>query len=462
MSIAAIARLVVGAPMPVHQTWSYGGGEHARSVGEGMEVTNLDAALASSIGWPAERELSEASSGEDGRGRPGAMVGPRILFLVHHTLNTTALMRSVRSTWCRGLRACVYFSDRPTPPSEDGVSAVVSAPESLKRMLTSYQIAQLRYLPALHAIRASAGNRTRALSLSPRPANSRLRSLVGAGDRMLRDGPDGLLGRTEWVVQADDDTFVFYNNLLRRLDGFSNSSDAMRRGEEPMYTGDVIGHADADGWGRKIYSLTYADGWQRRLPVHTSIPFAMGGGATLLNRRALEMMPTAQCLTRSLPGGDWWLWQSDWAIGACADAGGVSATHQPPGVFNQFACSARTLAYCSRKSSRYFPEPCTLHPVRTAEAMQRVWAAAPYSHTSPVRNVRLMRPELPSGFGYGTSPDRAERQHDSPGGSLNADLVDRKRQRARQQENALLYEMEHEKNGVEDGEGEVVVPGPLP
>ena len=299
-----------------------------------MEVSGLDEALASSVGWPAERPLSEqqaaaeavaaaAAAAEVGSGvheaearAAGHMVGPRVLFLVHHTRNTTALMRSVRSTWCRGLRACVFFSDQEQPPTEDGVAAVISAPESLKPVLTSYQIAQLRYLPALHAIR----------------------------ERMLRDGDNGLLARTEWFVQADDDTFVFYNNLLRRLDALSNSSDEMRAGVMPMYTGDVIAGADSDGW-------------QRRLPVHTSIPFAMGGGSTVINRRALELMDTPRCLTRSLPGGDWWLWQSDWAIGACADSAGVSATPQPVGVFNQFACSARTLAYCTRKESRFFAEP---------------------------------------------------------------------------------------------------------
>lgn len=88
--------------------------------------------------------------------------------------------------------------------------------------------------------------------------------------------------------------------------------------------------------------------------------------------------------------------------------------------------------------------------------MQRLWAAAPYSHTNPVRNVRLMRPELPMGFGYGTSPYH---DHLTP---MDEMLVDQKRRRARAAEHALLFELEHEGRTIEDGTGEVVVPGPLP
>lgn len=356
-----------------------------------MNVHGVDAAIASSLGG----------------GGVSIARGPRVLFLVHHTRKTIQLVRAVNDTWCHGLRACVFFSDQRAKSDEAGLSAFITAPVALERLLNSYQIAQLRYLPALHAVRR----------------------------RMLRDGGTGLLANVEWIVQADDDTFIFYHNLLRRLDSLTATSEALAtnltksmggHGPAAIYTGDV--------WPANRVPAN-ADGWGRRMPVETRIPFAMGGGATILNRRALQLMDTTRCLRRSLRGGSWWLWQSDWVIGACAHAAGIPATPQPMGTFNQFACSARTLPYCEREESRYFDEPyvmpascrqthvtkdnkralmyldetcsdalsncvalldmgrCTIHPVRTASAIQQLWEVTPRSHSRPVRNLRLRQPD---------------------------------------------------------------------
>ena len=137
-----------------------------------MNVHGVDAAIASSLGG----------------GGVSIARGPRVLFLVHHTRKTMKLMRAVNDTWCHGLRACVFFSDQRAKSGEAGSSAFITAPEALERLLNSYQIAQLRYLPALHAVRRrmlrDGGRRS-----YPRAGRLPINSVLTFAARHPRNGP---------------------------------------------------------------------------------------------------------------------------------------------------------------------------------------------------------------------------------------------------------------------------------
>merc|ERR1711935_906632 len=149
---------------------------------------------------------------------------------------------------------------------------------------------------------------------------------------LMTSGRDMKFGKTKWLVLVDDDTFVFHRNLASNLASLDSST--------PIYTGDVIPEA---------------------------------------------------CVNRSFPGQDWWRWQSDWMIGACAFDVGIAPLQQPHGRFNQFACTDVNVQFCDSTEVAEYEWPATLHPVRRYAQMKHLDAFYANSSSRGVPMVRIQR-----------------------------------------------------------------------
>ena len=245
---------------------------------------------------------------------------------------------AAKQTWCAGINACIFFSDAPSATLPTIAISFDGLPS-----LTEYERAQLRYLPVLDY----------------------MRELMTS---------DMKFGKTKWLVMVDDDTFVFHRNLASNL--------ALTDSSTPIYTGDVIPEAwlpvDRDGSGNE-------------LGVSSNTLFVNGGGGSVFSRAAVEQMNTEACVNRSFPGNDWWRWQSDWMIGACAFDVGIVPLQQPHGRYNQFACTAENVQFCDNTEVAEYEWPATLHPVRRFAQMKHLDAFYANSSSRGVPIVRIRR-----------------------------------------------------------------------
>ena len=119
--------------------------------------------------------------------------------------------------------------------------------------------------------------------------------------------------------------------------------------------------------------------------------FVNGGGGSVFSRAAVERMNTAACVNRSFPGQDWWRWQSDWMIGACAFDVGITPLQQPHGRYNQFACTDVNVQFCDNTEVAEYKWPATLHPVRRYAQMKHLDAFYANSSSRGIPMVRIRR-----------------------------------------------------------------------
>jgi hypothetical protein len=330
---------------------------------------------------PESRRVNLHAQQAAAHGRTDGIVFAVLTGAIHHRDRA----EFVRSTWCAELDSCVFVSDERDPALHN----VVITLENLPASIDGYQRAQLRYLPAL--------NYMRDLIVSPEQAHSPF-------------------ANANWLVVVDDDTYVFFENLKHHL-GTLNPS-------EPIYTGDVFPRewlpVRANGNGGVV-----GDG-----SISSDVIFVNGGGGSVFSRGALERMSTVRCLNHSMPGQKWWLWQSDWMIGACAAEAGIKPTSgllqghrglngdgeahgffcksdggkgwgsiQKPCTsesrFNQFACTESDVNLgCENLGAldvAQYPWPATLHPVRRGAAMLNLYHYYPNSTEAAVPMVRMRR-----------------------------------------------------------------------
>ena len=102
---------------------------------------------------------------------------------------------------------------------------------------------------------------------------------------------------------------MFPKNLLNVLSQYNPA--------DPIYLGDVW-HPSSQG----INAVQALDGSDHT----TNIDFVQGGGGSLFSRAALQMMDLDKCIKNSGKGGQWYGWQSDWIIAACANQYSIQAT----------------------------------------------------------------------------------------------------------------------------------------
>lgn len=269
---------------------------------------------------------------------------------IYHATRADAVAR----TWCSTINSCVFYSDAP---NTGNVPVTIPIDLSgLEGRMTPMRLAQLRYL----------------------------RILRHAG-KMVLDNRGNLFAQTQWIVIADDDTYIFHYNLLAYL----NTLDAT----QPIYTG----HTLSD----KVYPVN-GDGDGHTLSVSITQHFACGGGGSVFSKSAIDsMVPVSDsCITDSLPGGVWDGWQSDWMFGACAARAGVPLLDQPTDRFGQFLYQPNhvkhqmlpddpgTKQFCQLDGGRC-AEPVSLHPLHDPKGMFDLNAKLPDSDKASVQDVRI-------------------------------------------------------------------------
>lgn len=254
-------------------------------------------------------------------------------------------------TWCSNLGACVFFSDQNNNDGEGPVTKAILLHEfgfnhSDVARLEVYQRAQLRFLPVL--------------SVMKQAFNSSKES------RKFK--------KLEWLVMADDDTYVFYYNLQQVLAKLDCTTS--------IYTGNVA--------PQEWFPVRY-DEYGHDLGVSSDVPFVDGGAGSIFSRAAVEAMDVDACVKKSLPGGEWWKMQSDWMLGLCADSAGFRPTALEPGTFNSFACTddSNHVHFCRGLPDGEFTQPATIHPVKTREAVDVLWSEYPNSRSQPATNIAL-------------------------------------------------------------------------
>jgi hypothetical protein len=250
--------------------------------------------------------------------------------------------RTVMSSWCSALAACIYFSDAQNP---SGNPPTVSINFDGLPNLGVYELAQLRYVPILDYMR-----------------------------ELVISNHEGFFSNVKWVVLCDDDTYTFYHNLWYAVAGLDHTTN--------IYTGDVI----PDEW-----LPVSQDGSGKYIGVSSNTIFINGGAGSIFSKAGIVAMNTAQCVNNSMPGNVWWKWQSDWMIGACAANAGMKVTYHPKGRFNQFVCADSDVQFCEDIHVSEYEQPCTLHPIRIPSSMYLLWNTYPNSTTEFVRNVRIRR-----------------------------------------------------------------------
>ena len=111
----------------------------------------------------------------------------------------------------------------------------------------------------------------------------------------------------------------------------------------------------------------------------------------MFSRAAIQQMNADACVNKSLPGQDWWRWQSDWIIGACALDAGIAPLRQLHGRYNQFACTANNVQFSDNTAVAEYEWPATLHPVRRYAQMKHLDAIYQNSTSREVPMVRIRR-----------------------------------------------------------------------
>jgi hypothetical protein len=306
-------------------------------------------------GWSTELLLGKSHPTNPLRYLKGT---PRIVFGIatgHELVDTRA--RAQRDTWCSDLGACIWFSDqRKNSTGKDdkhegpATKAVLLDEfgfdrETLKSREV-YQNAQLRFMPILYLMK---------------------QAIEGDFYRHFSD--------VQWVVVADDDTYVFYDNLLSALHILDHT--------KPVYTGNV----SPESW----FPLRMdEDGHD--LGVETSTKFVNGGAGSFISLKGLLAMDMAGCLESSKH--EWWKMQSDWMIGLCTARAGFGPTELDAGIFNSFACTDNAShvyvckdKYGDYKDGRYLTQPATIHPVKDPKVLELLWKQYPRSRTKPAYNI---------------------------------------------------------------------------
>ena len=196
--------------------------------------------------------------------------------------------------------------------------------------------------------------------------------------KLLRKWKKPTFDRVEWVALVDDDTYVLSANLQALLRSMNASSE--------IYTGQV---------SPDIWLPDSVDGSNLELPVATTFPFVAGGAGSIFSRGALDRMSIRGCLERSLPGGEWDQWQSDWMLSACARVNGVLPTAPTTSkMFMQFACREDdVIVPCEVSASSEDPDtlddkPAAIHPVKAKEQMLKLHKMFPQAAQIEQSGVR--------------------------------------------------------------------------
>lgn len=269
---------------------------------------------------------------------------------IYHATRADAVAR----TWCATINSCVFYSDAPNTGKLPETIPIDM--EGLKDHMEPMRLAQLRYL-----------------------------RILGHAGHMVLENRGQLFSKNEWVVIADDDTYIFHYNMLQYLNTLDSS--------QAIYTG----HTLED----KTYPVN-GDGDGHTLSVSITQHFACGGGGSVFSKQAIvQMVPVADsCIEDSLPGRQWDGWQSDWMFGSCAARAGVPLTNQPPDRFGQFLYEPNhvkhqmlpddpgTKQFCQLDGGRC-AAPVSLHPLHDPKGMFDLNAKLPSSDTSPVEDVRI-------------------------------------------------------------------------
>ena len=293
---------------------------------------------------------------------------------------------SIAKTWCGSqLRACVYFSNETAPASEAAPVVTVDIAQELmlhhnypEWALRSnahwpiYRSAQLRFLAALHWLRQRVNADP---NTNPKTAK--------------------FFGKAKWVALVDDDTFVFYKNLKEFLDGL-----LVRQGlhNTYIYTGLV---APKEWLPTSLNTISSPDPEVRDKYVQSFDLFVSGGSGSYFSRALLDDLDTQACVDRMSPSGEWWQWQSDWALGSCVKREMGLAPHKSQrGQFNQFICvdDRHHPFYCESNDARLardavggiviwthgqpraknyldgpMEQPCAIHPIKDAATYTTIW-----------------------------------------------------------------------------------------
>jgi len=318
--------------------------QHVRLAPGGITITSVAQILAPTVADDGTGlKAISATGGNPGSAFGNINPGAEIVFAVasgkeHHEDRA----RTVMTSWCSTLAACIYFSDAPNP---SGNPPTVSINFDGLPELDVYELAQLRFVPILDYMR-----------------------------ELILTNQDGFFSNVKWVMLCDDDTYVFYHNLWYALAGLDHTSN--------IYTGDVI----PDEW-----LPVSQDGSGKYLGVSSNTIFINGGAGSIFSKAGLIAMNTEQCVNNSMPGNSWWKWQSDWMIGACASNAGMKPTYHPKGRFNQFVCADSDVQFCEDIHETEYEQPCTLHPIRIPSSMNLLWNTYPNSTYEFVHNVRIRR-----------------------------------------------------------------------
>jgi hypothetical protein len=296
------------------------------------------------------------------------------------------------ATWCSKLKSCVCFGDTATTPNTGShMLPVVDIMQYLmdrhgypKWPLHSethwpgYASAQLRFVPALHWMRE--------------------KMLANEGEN---PHTHKFFGHAKWVILVDDDTYVFYANLVRILPTLGHN--------EEVYMGLVSPNEWLPTY-LETSLMNEKNGMLLPGQIEWNEKFVAGGGSSIFSRAALTAMDTEFCVREMRPDGAWWQYQSDWAIAACALQKGLHPQGAVPGAFNQHVCLAdgKQPFFCWQMADRtarnatggllswddpnvggsgtkniaesFLSLPATIHPVKQPDAMKYLFEKYKDSH----------------------------------------------------------------------------------
>lgn len=265
---------------------------------------------------------------------------------------------TVYNTWCKGSKSCVFYSDAE---NEGRKPQTIKVPiEGVDHYgVDGIHLAQLRYMRILrHATKMVLSNR------------------------------GGYFSKNKWVIIADDDTYIFHYNMMTYLDSLDAHS--------PVYTG----HTIDDG----AYPVN-GDGDGHVLNVSVTEHFACGGGGSVFSHAAIVELGKNMdgCIKESMPGGQWWGWQSDWMFGACAARSGVQLLNQNHNDrFGQFIFvpddPAHSLALPDEPGVKQFcehhggtcKEPVSVHPVHEPAGMIDLYQKLPDAAKRPITDAKIL------------------------------------------------------------------------
>jgi len=286
---------------------------------------------------------------------------PPIIFGVLTGAAMLERARGILHTWCADVNACFFCSDqdnttwaadpdhfpydmKPWYPMYDFIT---------EKKQVAYAVAQARFMLCVREMR-----------------------------RLVINPPDDRFKKVKWVAQVDDDTYVFYHNLMLEL--------GRHDPEDKIYTGQVA----PDFW-----LPVHQDGFGRELAIAAPDPFVLGGSGSIFSVGMIRELDIDYCINASLPGELWERWQSDWMLGACAKRQGWDPVPGTPGKFVQFACTSDEFHIQPCKDdpapldlaiyNSTFDDPAVVHPVSTHGAVLYLREMYPDSATKPVGNLSM-------------------------------------------------------------------------